>query len=403
MAGPGPSFDDYRAVAPRGTVDFLLRIGERLRGRRFVHVTGSRYGGPGIEVLNRMVPLLLELGIDAGWEILVGDAEFDTAARAVGVALGGTEQVVTETMLAHLQATCAENGARLPLDGDLVLAHDAPPLLLVDGRPDGGRWVWIAHGDLSAPQPQVWGFVRRFITRYDAAVFSLPRFGAPLPIPRFMIYPSIDPLSPRNREMPRAELAERLARLGVPRDKPFLLQVGPWSRAHDPLGVINAYRLVKKHYDVRLVLAAIPGPVAAGASIVDEVREAASRDPDILPIAMPPSPEADLNALERGANIVIQKPLTTDFGLEAATAMWKGKPVIASYAGGLPHQIVFNVTGYTVDTVEGAAFRIRHLLANPELIGRMGAAGREHVRRHFLMTRHLGDYLALLTHLTKQG
>jgi trehalose synthase len=393
------TLDDYRAVAPRGAVDVLRRIGERLRGRRVVHVSASRYGGGSVELLNRLVPSLNDLGIETTWEIIVSDAECDAIARTVSIALGGTEQVITESMLSRLQATCAENAGRLPLDGDLVVVHDAPPLLIVDKRPAAGRWVWSAEGDLGAPQPQVWNFFHRFVSRYDAVLVPLPRFAPPLPVARFLVHPSIDPLSDRNREMPRAEQAERVARLRVPRDKPLLLQVGPWSRSHDPLGVINAFRLVKKHHDIRLVLAGWSGGAEPG--VLDEVREAAGQGTDIIPVTLPPDPDDDLNALERAATVVLQKPLRTDFGLDAAAAMWKGKPVIGSNAGGLPVQIVPGVTGYTVDTVEGAAFRVRHLLSNPEQIGRMGAAGREHVRRNFLVTRQIGDHLALLAHLTR--
>jgi trehalose synthase len=397
--GSWVKLDDYRTVAPRGAVDFLLRMGERLRGRRFVHVSASRYGGGVVEVLNRLVPILNDLGIETNWEIVIGGADFDATASAVGKGLAGIEQVITEAMLQSLQATSLDNARRLRPEGDLVMVHDAAPLLLVEGRSSGGCWVWRYHGDLSSPQSKLWNALRPFVQKYDGAVFSLARFAAPVSVPRFLIQPSIDPLSERNRDMTRGEQASQLERLRVPRDKPILLQVGPFERLHDPLGVVNAYRLVKKQHDVRLVLAgAAPGP---GGGVLDEVREAASHDPDIIVLGLPPDPQTELNALERAATIVIQKPQRTDFGVDVAAAMWKGKPVIGSLAGGLPDQIVFNVTGYTVETVEGAAFRIRHLLGNPELIGRMGAAGREHVRRNFLITRHLGDYLALVAHLTR--
>jgi trehalose synthase len=231
--------------------------------------------------------------------------------------------------------------------------------------------------------------------RYDAVIFSDARFAAPLSVPRFVIYPSVDPLSERNRDMSRAEQAQHLDRLHVPRDKPFLLQVGPFRRSHDPLGVINAYRLVKKHHDVRLVLA---GPARGRRRSSRRYRRPATTPTFGARAAPIPT---GINALERGAAIVIHKPLTVGLGIDVAAAMWKGKPVVGSLAGGIPNQVIFGVTGYTVETVEGAAFRIRHLLGNPELIGRMGAAGREHIRRNFLITRHLGDYLALLALLTK--
>jgi trehalose synthase len=391
--------DDYREVAPRGTVDFLRRIGERLSGRRIIHVSTSRYGGAVVEVLNRLVPILNDLGVDTSWEITIGSADFDPLMRTIGKGLAGIEQVVTETMLERLRAMCAENAHRLRLDADLVMVHDAGPLLLVESRSGAGRWVWRYHGDLSSPQAQLWNAVRPAIQRYDGAIFSLPRFAAPLSIPRFVIYPSIDPLSERNREMSRSEQGLHLDRLHVPRDKPILLQVGAFDRLQDPLGVVNAYRLVKKHHDVRLVLAG--PPPAPGGDVLAEVQDAAGHDPDLSVVVLPPDPLTELNALERAATIVVQKPLSTDFAVDVSAAMWKGKPVIGSTAGGIPFQVATAMTGYIVETVEGAAFRIRHLLNNRELIGRMGAAGREHVRRNFLVTRHLSNYLALLGHLCR--
>ena len=326
--------DDYRDVAPRGAVDFLLRIGERLRGRRLVHVSASRYGRVMVELLNRLVPILNDLGIDTSWEILIGSADFEGIMRTVSRGLMGTEQVVTDAMLARLRAVSSENAARLRLDGDLVMVHDTAPLLLVESRSPSARWVWRYHHDLSSPQPQLWNTLRPFAQRYDAVVFSLPRFAAPLTVPRFIVHASVDPLSERNREMPRAEQATHLDRLRVPRDKPFLLQVGRFDRAHDPLGVINAYRHVKKHHDVRLVLAGPPpGP---GGDVLAEVQEAASHDPDVCVVSLPPDPQSEVNALERAAVIVLHKPLTTGFGIDVAAAMWKGKPVIGSVAGGIP-------------------------------------------------------------------
>jgi trehalose synthase len=399
-SGASVKLDDYRSVAPRGAVDFLLRIGERLKGRRLVHVSASRYAGPAVETLNRLVPILNDLGVDTRWEITIGGADFDSVTRSVSRALAGTEQVITDGMLARLRDTCADNAQRLGLDADLVVVHDAAPLLLVDDRGGAGRWVWAHHGDLSSPQSQVWNALRPAAQRYDAALFALPKFAAPLSIPRFVIHPSVDPLSERHREMARGEQAVQLDRLQVGRDKPILLQVGLFERAGDPLGVINAYRLVKKHHDVRLVLAG-PPPAPGSGNVLGEVQEAAARDPDLAAIVLSPDPDAELNALERAAAVIVHKPIGTGFGIDVAAALWKGKPVIGSTAGGIPFQIAHGVSGYVVETVEGAAFRVRHLLNNPELIGRMGAAGREHVRRHLLLTRHLASYLALIAHLTR--
>jgi len=164
--------------------------------------------------------------------------------------------------------------------------------------------------------------------------------------------------------------------------------------------VVNAYRLVKKHYDVRLVLAGTAGDDRESLEVLADLRQAAHHDPDIVVLELPPEAHLQINALQRAATIVLQKSVRVGFHLAAAEAMWKGKPVIAGVGGGLSQQVIYDVTGYVVHSVEGAAFRIRHLLNNPELIARMGAAGREHVRRAFLVTRHLMESLALLAHLT---
>jgi trehalose synthase len=393
--------ETYREVAPKGTVEFLLGLAERVRGRRFVHVNSTRAGGGVAEILSRLTPLMTDLGVQAAWEVIEGDPEFFATTKAFHNALQGTEQVLTDGMLAHYLEVNRANAGRLRPEGDLVLIHDPQPAALIEARPSRGKWVWRCHIDLSAPQRPVWAFLRRFVVRYDAAVFSLPAFAQQLPLRQFLVYPSIDPLSEKNRRMSQRETAKVLGGLQVPDDKPLLLQVSRFDRFKDPVGVINAYRLVKRYHDVRLVLA---GGGAAddpeGAQVLAEVREAAGRDPDILVLDLPPDAHRQINALQRAATLVIQKSIREGFGLTVAEAMWKGKPVIGGAAGGIGVQILYGVTGYTVTSVEGAAYRIRYLLSNPALVRKMGEAGREHVRRNFLITRQLRDYLSLLVHLT---
>ena len=393
--------EDYREVAPRGTIELLGRLAERLRGRRFLHVNASRYGGGSAEILSRLVPMLQDLGIDAAWEVIVGDPDFYATVRTLELAVAGQEQPISEAMLRSYEETAAVNASKFSLEADLAMVHDLAPLPLVRHRPGRGRWVWRSHADLSATPRRVWYLLRRDIERYDAAVFSLPRFAQRLRIPSLIIHPSVDPLSEKNRDLSRREVKQVLDRLGVPQDKPILLQVAPYARTKDPMGVIQAYRLAKKYVDCRLVLA---GGGAAdnpeGSAVLGEVRAAAARDPDIHPLVLPPDAALEINALQRAAAIAVQKPLQEDFGLTVAEAMWKGKPVIGSFAGGIPVQVIFEVTGFTVNSIEGAAFRIRQLLQNPDLMARLGGAAREYVRRNFLITRHLGDYLALLASLT---
>jgi len=394
--------EDYREVAPRGTIELLERLAERLRGRRFLHVNSSRYGGGSAEILNRLVPMMQDLGIEATWEVIVGDPDFYATVRTLELAVAGQEQPISQPMLRSYEEAAAVNASKFSLEADLAMVHDLAPLPLVRHRPGRGRWVWRSQADLSATPRRVWYLLRQDIERYDAAVFSLSRFAQRLRIPALIIHPSVDPLSEKNRELRRREVQQILDRLGVPQDKPILLQVAPYARSKDPMGVIQAYRLAKKYVDCRLVLA---GGGAAdnpeGSAVLGEVRAAAARDPDIHPLVLPPDAAMEINALQRAAAIVVQKPLQEDFGLTVAEAMWKGKPVIGSFAGGIPVQIIFEVTGFTVNSIEGAAFRIRQLLQNPDLTARLGGAAREYVRRNFLITRHLGDYLALLASLTE--
>jgi trehalose synthase len=393
--------EEYREVAPRGTIELLVRLAERLRGRRFVHVNASRYGGGSPETLVRLVPMMQALGIEAAWEVIVGDPEFYAAVRALEQGVAGRESTLSDAMHRAYADAAASNAAALALDADLVMVHELAPMALVRHRPGRGRWVWRCHADLSRAQRRTWQLLRADASRYDAAVFSLPRFAQRLAVPMLIVHPSIDPLSEKNRDLGRGEIRQVLDRLAVPPDKPILLCVAPYERLKDQVGVIRAYRLVRQYRECRLVLAG--GGVAdnpEGSAVLDQVRAMAAADPDIHPLVLPPDAAREINALQRAAAIVVHKPLQEDFGLGVAEAMWKGKPVVGSSAGGLPVQIVFEVTGFTVHSVEGAAFRIRQLLDNPDLMARLGGAAREYVRRNFLITRHLGDYLALLASLT---
>jgi trehalose synthase len=364
-------------------------------------VSPSRFGAGSTELLNRAIPMLRELGIDAAWEVIVGNPEFYAAIDRLERNLAGLDQIVTESLLAVQAPTAARNAAALPLDADLVMVHDLAPLSLVRHRPRDGRWVWQCHGDLSRAYRRAWYLVRGDVERYDAAVFSLPKFAPRLPIATLIVHPSIDPLSEKNRDLSRFEVGQILDRLGVPRDKPIVLQIAQYARSRDPGGVIAAYRLAKRYVECRLVLAgwgAADNP--EGRAVLAEVHEAAAGDTDVHVLVLPPDAALEINALQRAAAVVVHRPPYEDFGLTVAEAMWKGKPVIGSYAGGIAAQVIPEVTGYIVTSTEGVAFRIRHLLEDPELMARLGGAAKEYVRRTFLITRHLGDYLAVLASLT---
>jgi trehalose synthase len=401
MTEPQPTLDDYRAVAPPGTIDFLRRLSQRVRGRRLLHVSASREIGGVAETIRGLVPLLDEVGVESSWKSLDDAGAMSAAVARLHHALQGGEERLPDDTFEEFRAFTRAHATTADTTADMVITHDALPAGLVEARPQEGAWVWRCHLDVSHPQRRAWTFVRQYVVKYDAAVFSLPAFAQRLPIPQFMIYPAIDPLSDKNRHLEPTEVEAVCDRLGVPRDKPILLQVGRFDRFKDPLGAIETYRLVKRQHECRLVLVGgAESDDPEGVELSAEVCEAASHDPDLHVLELHASQRLEVNALQRAATIVLQKSTREGFGLGVAEAMWKSKAVIGGFAGGITAQVVYGITGYTVNSVEGAAFRARQLLADPALRESIGAAAREHVRQNFLLTRHLGDVLALMATLT---
>ncbi|MDH5175016.1 MAG: glycosyltransferase, partial [Elusimicrobiota bacterium] len=243
-----------------------------------------------------------------------------------------------------------------------------------------------------------------FVEQYDACVFSAPTFARPLPIRQFLISPSIDPLSDKNRDLSEEEIDDVLKRLKIDRDKPIITQISRFDYLKDPFGVIEAFRLVKKYVDCRLVLAgggALDDP--EGAKVFQEVVEKAENDPDILILLLPPASDLEINALQRASTVILQKSLREGFGLTVAEALWKAKPVVASAVGGIPLQIAHKYSGLLSHTVKGTAYWIRQLLHSPEYATRLGENGKAHIKQNFLLTRHLRDYLLLFLSLEEEG
>ena len=393
----------YAGIAPKGDLLLLKRLGERLKGRSFLHINSTRAGGGVAEILQRMMPILQELGIDARWEVIEGDERFFDITKKIHNALQGNPEEITEEMWNYHFEVNRRNAERLNLDADAVLIHDPQPAPLVEFRKTG-KWIWRCHIDVSKPRKEVCDYLMRYCRKYDSAIFSVSKFAKTMGIPEFIIPPSIDPLSDKNRDMSESAIRETLDKLGIPADRPMLLQVSRFDRFKDPIGVIKAYRMVKKYNDCILVLAGSPATDdPEGEEVLKEVQEYAADDPDIRILLLPLFSDRDINALQRAATVVLQKSLKEGFGLTVSEAMWKGKPVIGGAIGGIPLQIVHGVTGFLVHSSEGTAFRIRQFLNNPEMARRMGEKGREHVRGNFLITRQIRDYLTVWYCLENKG
>lgn len=405
MNAPALRLDDYAPILGTAGIQEIRALARHLEGRRVVMVNSTAVGGGVAELLHRLIPLLRDLGIATRWEVIRGDEEFFGITKAIHNALHGSRVAITPAMFDRFHSVSAGNAAALDLDADLVLIHDPQPLPLVATRARRkNHWVWRCHVDVSRPQPDVWGFLRQYVIQHDASVFSAPQFSQVLPIPQYMIHPAIDPLAEKNRELTPEEIAAVLARLGIRDDRPIITQVSRFDRLKDPIGVIQAYRLARRTVDCQLVLAgggATDDP--EGAVILEAVRRAADGDPLIHILELPPFSDREINALQRASAIVVQKSLREGFGLTVTEALWKKRPVVASAVGGIPLQVVHNLTGLLVHSVEGTAHRIRTLLRDPAFARRLGETGHEYVKTRFLTTSNLGGWLALALSLLHPG
>ncbi len=390
--------DDYIPIVGASVVEDLRLIAGHLKGKRILNVNSTAVGGGVAEILNRMVPLLRELGLDVRWDVIKGGAEFFEVTKKFHNALHGGRVDIGEKDFEVFMETSRDNLAQMDTSADIVFIHDPQPIVLVQKRADN-KWIWRCHIDLSDPKQKVWRFLKEFVVQYDAAVFSAPAFSRRLPIRQFLIAPSIDPLSDKNRELPQEVIDDVLAKYGIPKDKPIITQISRFDRLKDPVGVIAAYRLVKEHIDCRLLLA---GGTATddpeGQKVFEEVKEAAQGDPDIHILEMSQN-DLEINALQWASTVILQKSLKEGFGLTVSEALWKAKPVVASNVGGIPLQIKDKYSGLLCYSPEGAAFALKQLLSSPGYARKIGENGREHIRNNFLITRHLREYMLLFLSL----
>ena len=395
---PPPHLDDYESIVGAANLNELRYLARGLKGTTVKMVNSTAVGGGVAEILNRLVPLLAELEVAAHWEVITGGNDFFEVTKAFHNALHGGEYHLGRQAQEIFLAYSEQNGQRMQFNEDVVVIHDPQPVALIAARMrSSARWVWRCHIDLANPNPEVWGFLRPFVEQYDAAVFSSQSFARQLPIPQYLFYPCIDPLSEKNKELDASFVQKVCEEFGIDRNRPIVCQVSRFDRLKDPVGVVQAYKLAKKYVDCQLVLAgggASDDP--EGAVVLQEVRAAAGDDPDIFILDLPPWCALEINALQRASTLIVQKSIKEGFGLTVTEALWKAKPTIAGAVGGIPNQIIHKLTGMLVHSVEGCAYQIRYLLTHPEFAQQLGRNGREHVKENFLMTANLRRWLLLL-------
>lgn len=397
--------DAYAKVVGEDTISHLRQLSSSLKGMKVVHVNSTREGGGVAEILYRLIPLQQELGFVSEWEVINGEKDFYQCTKGFHNALQGNPVVIPERLLKEFEKTNQQNADRMRAtleDADVVFIHDPQPAPLIQYFPNRkGKWVWRCHIDASQPYRPVWNYLRKFVAQYDTSVFSLAEFSQTLPHPQYIIPPSIDPLSEKNVDLTEEELNRVCEMFSLDRSRPLIVQISRFDRFKDPVGVIKAYRLAKKFAPgLQLVLAgggATDDP--EGDVVLHEVQEAAGDDPDVHVLLLPADAHRTINALQRVADIVVQKSIREGFGLTVTEGLWKGKPVIGGNTGGIRIQVVDHHTGFLVTTPEGAALRIRYLLLNKEKREEMGRIAREYVRQNYLLTRQLREHLTLMVGL----
>ncbi len=397
--------ENYTPFVGRGDVEEIKRLADSIWGAKVLHVNSTMVGGGVAEILHRLVPLMNDVGIDTDWQIFKGDENFFRITKKIHnlLHLPSAEGLDSREILTFHDYTCRNLGAIDTSPYDVVFIHDPQPVGLIIKRGNGQKWIWRCHIDVSTPTESVWRFVQTFSNGYDGSIFHVPEFiSADLEIPAFIIPPSIDPLHDKNRDLEEDFVQSVLSRFGVDPDRPIVAQISRFDRLKDPIGLIRAYRIVRKTLDCQLLLAgsfADDDPEAV--QVLEEIYAEIGKDPDIRLLNLPANSHLEINAFQRAATVVVQKSVREGFGLVVSEAMWKGKPVIGSYAGGIRRQIINESTGFFVHSIEGSAHRIKQLILNRELLEKMGRNAREQVRHNFLITRHLKDYLMVVKKLLK--
>ncbi|HVE91787.1 MAG TPA: glycosyltransferase [Actinomycetota bacterium] len=406
------SIDDYRPIVSDKAVNSLQRVAWQIEGSSLLNVNSTAYGGGVAELLLAQIPLLQDLGISAQWGVIDGDERFFEITKTIHNGLQGNHDLEwTQDMEQHYLACVGANLASLPTGLDVAVIHDPQPLAILSllgprAREVASKWVWRLHIDCADPHPGIWSFVRDLIEPYDAAVFTMREFvQEDVPAGRVVICPpSIDPLSPKNAPLAPITVTDICRQYRIDPERPIMAQISRFDRWKDPLGVIEAYRTVKRDLpEVQLILAgSLAHDDPEGLRFYDDVLHACDGDPDIFVLSnFQEVGNTAVNCFQRAAGVVLQKSIREGFGLTVAEAGWKERCVVGGRAGGITLQIDDGRTGYLVESVEECAARTAELLADPQRAAQMGRAARELIGDRFLTTREVSDWVGLAAELLR--
>lgn len=386
------SVEDYEKFVGPQVVERIKQKAQTLTDLSVVNINSTYYGGGVAELLSSLTLLMNNLGIKTEWRVIHGCPDFFSITKKMHNALQGADINLTELKIQIYEEVVHENAIRNHLDHDIVIIHDPQPLPMINFYKKKSPWIWRCHVDLSTPNKELWSYLLQFVEKYDAVVFSIKEYEQKISPPQLFFMPAIDPFSIKNRELSEEEINNRLARYNIPTDLPLVVQVSRFDRWKDPEGVIRAFKIARKEVDCILVLL---GNVATDDPEGEEIYQSLLSHREERIIILCRQDTALVNALQRRATVVLQKSIREGFGLTVAEAMWKGTPVIGGNVGGIRYQIQDGVNGFLVSSVEEAAQRIVQLIKDKKLRDWMGQNARETVRKRFLMTRYLENYLDL--------
>ena len=385
--------EDYEPFVGGEAVERILKKAKPLQGLHVVNINSTYYGGGVAELLSSMSLLMNSVGIKTGWRIIQGAADFFSITKKMHNALQGDDINLSDRKMEIYEEVIHENSIRNHLEThNMVIIHDPQPLPMINHYKKNGPWIWRCHIDLTNPNRELWNYLAPTVEKYDAVILSLKEYAQNIKTPQVFFMPAIDPFKIKNREMGEEEIQERLDHYHIPTDLPLVVQISRFDRWKDPQGVIEAFKLARKKVDCTLVLL---GNVATDDPEGAEVYESLLGCREERIIILSHQDTALVNALQRKAAVVLQKSIREGFGLTVAEAMWKGTPVIGGNVGGIRHQIADGVNGFLVSSIEEAAERIVLVLRDEQLRERLGRQAKESVRKHFLLTRYLEQYLDL--------
>ena len=386
--------DNYKEFTSESEIEYVKKLGGLLAGRSANVVSAASQGGGVAELLNKVIPFLADFDLDLRRVNLHLDRKFLELCGKFYKAMGDASTDVTREDLQNFIKYSPAAVAQITKPADLLFVHDHHPITAVENK-NFKKAVWRCHIDISHPEPNLWNFLKHYVNKYDAAIFSFPSFSGDISVPKFSLMPSIDPLSDKNKILPDYFVDAVYKKYNIPRCKPVIMQIGRFDVLKDPLGVIEVFKEVRRSYDCTLVLAGGRATEQTDADTVyREVAEAAKDVPGAHVILLEHN-DLEINALQTGADIILQKSVRESFGLAITEALWKKKAVVATETGGVPLQIIEGQTGLLSVSNQSCVMQIKRLLQDPNLRRALGEGGHRHVRENFIVTRHVRDLLII--------